>query len=148
VRCSFRTDVLSFLTRASILKSCIGRSFQFLWKPLGQVSHYLYFLNMLITTCPGAPSLFICTNAARSCVRIFNTHERRGIPFNYNMLVRSISLQGSLSLTRFRCISACSICSWNHASSKCMERHQIRFCIQSIQRTGPSLFVSQNNDGD
>ncbi|KAJ7899046.1 fungal-specific transcription factor domain-containing protein [Mycena leptocephala] len=48
--------------------------------------HRPFIPSPLETSRPGAPSLFICTNAARSCVRIFNTHERRGIPFNYNML--------------------------------------------------------------
>ncbi|KAJ6544036.1 fungal-specific transcription factor domain-containing protein [Mycena capillaripes] len=39
------------------------------------------------TTHSGAlPSLTICTSAARSCVRIFDNHVRRGIPVNYNML--------------------------------------------------------------
>ncbi|KAJ7913922.1 fungal-specific transcription factor domain-containing protein [Mycena leptocephala] len=31
------------------------------------------------------PSFTICANAARSCVRIFDTYERRGIPLNYNI---------------------------------------------------------------
>ncbi|KAJ7451747.1 fungal-specific transcription factor domain-containing protein [Mycena galericulata] len=32
------------------------------------------------------PSLAICTNAARSCARIFEVHDKRGIPLNSNNL--------------------------------------------------------------
>ncbi|KAF7328961.1 hypothetical protein MVEN_02526100 [Mycena venus] len=36
---------------------------------------------------PGAlPSLAICTQAARSCVRVFDAHKTRGIILNYNIL--------------------------------------------------------------
>ncbi|KAJ7772689.1 fungal-specific transcription factor domain-containing protein, partial [Mycena maculata] len=36
---------------------------------------------------PGTlPSLAICANAARSCARIFEAHDRRGIPLNPNLL--------------------------------------------------------------
>ncbi|KAJ6544002.1 fungal-specific transcription factor domain-containing protein, partial [Mycena capillaripes] len=49
--------------------------------------HRPFIPNPFETTHSGAlPSLTICTSAARSCVRIFDNHVRRGIPVNYNML--------------------------------------------------------------
>ncbi|KAJ7495878.1 putative fungal-specific transcription factor [Mycena galericulata] len=46
------------------------------------------FIPAPLETSPPSPlpSLAICTNAARSCARIFEVHSRRGIPIHFNNL--------------------------------------------------------------
>ncbi|KAJ6594213.1 fungal-specific transcription factor domain-containing protein [Mycena capillaripes] len=61
--------------------------------------HRPFIPTPFATTQSGAlPSLAICTNAARSCVRIFDTYIRRGISLKYNILASPAAFTAGLVL--------------------------------------------------
>jgi hypothetical protein len=74
-----------------------GPTSQLLWKPPDQVHDILWLESFILNaSLTGAlPSLAICTNAARSCARIFHAQDKRGVEPNQNMLV---SVVGSVEL--------------------------------------------------
>ncbi|KAF7361605.1 Zn(2)-C6 fungal-type domain-containing protein [Mycena venus] len=79
---------------------------------------------------PGAlPSLVICSNAARSCVRIFDAYERRGIQAKYNILASPVALAAAIVLL----LSAWSGKKSDFAYNPSKELDQVHSCLKIMK---------------